>query len=597
MNPERKVREEKNEEQKLTCRDIYDEIENGSHMSRVHTRFQQQYNLRQLYAYPPDGCSKDNIFKLLYVIAQDGEGLEGLPETKQQYPIYYTGFRCYRLCLAVARYLGFQPLNPRYLLMSWAETSEYLDDAKSLDDPFEMAYRADQLNYALQFESHRSRILHDRRFQYLQEFRLPIQVESKYNFDYFLKDDRSYVFMRQLVEAGCDLYTIRKRILDQDRGLLDRMWDQYRLRNDVRDITIPEIRPLHDFWPLETEQDRQRYAQRDTERNERYREAHAEALEQLRQREEQARIRYEARQEELQRERALQRERLIQREAQEAAVEDGQFWLPVEGSEIRDRRKTFNLGRSNSTFGHFQFFLLDDVKRVWGDNPPFLCDNPYDAITQAEIEEPLADNRMLISFERGIVHCWDAYGLSAYCAMTLSGHNFPKHPLTKEELTKTSLALIGFVHGILRESDEGYGVKRKYAQEVFDKFKNQAISELKALEIKEEVEKTFDNPTIAFKRMLCERKHWYDVRINKDESQDKIIPPGLCSAQPLKDFLDIQQYEAELLQKVTQTKAVIASRPPPPPRNPPTLRTVAGADLPDPNERGGPLRRLNGPKS
>jgi len=595
MNPEHKVREqkvqevkvreEKNEEQKLTCQDIYYEID-GSSIGRRLRGFQRIYNLRQIYAHPPEGCSKDNVFKLLFRIAF----YEGLPERKEEHRIHETEFTYLENCVDVSRYLGFLPPHPpQQVRMSWGETSLYLDDS-ILMNPFEMAYRADQLTHSRQFANHYRTIQADPRFRFLETNRLPKEVENTYIYEYFLKNDISYIFMRQLVEAGYDLHTIRARILEQGQDIINRMWEQFRRRNDRRDITIPEIRPVPNFWPWSprTEEDKQRYEQ---ERSQRYeeeidRENQTREEEQIQARQAQIQAR-QARDQQIWEARQAQAQQVSEaRQAQAQAQADLEFWQPVEGPSLRNRRDIFNLGRSNSTFGAFQFFLLDDVKRVWGNNPPFMCDNPVDAITQDEIIEPLADNRILIYFypQQGIVECWDAYGLSAYCSMSLAAHNFPKHPLNKEDLTKSSLALLGFVHGILRESDEGLGVKQNYADEVFQKFRQQAISELQALEAKQEVEATFDNPTIAFKRMLCERKQWYE---------NGKTPEGLCSAQPLKDFLDLQQYEAELLQKVTQTKAVIAARPPPPPRNPPARRTVDGADLPDPNENGGHFRRRN----
>jgi len=554
MNPERKVREEKNEEQQLTCFDIFRESKRSRSLYNIRNMdFQRLYDLRQVYAHPPEGCSKDNVFQLLYRIASV-QGLEVYEDRK--YVRERSAFKVYSDCIQVSRYLRFlPPHSPQESQMSWEETSLYLDESK-LTDPFEMAFRCDQLTYATRFENQRNAITTDPRFRFLQENRLPEDIEYEY-LDNFVNNDRSYVFMRQLVEARCDWYMVRKRILERDRNVINRMWEQFRNNGQADRL---QIQPLPGFWSREVE------------------------------------LRYEA--EENQRQAQRQSEEQINQSINQS------FWQPVESSFMRDRRTTFNVGTSNSTFGSFQFFLVDDVRRVWGNDPPFVCDNAFDAITCDKIVEgPLPDNRLLIYFypQQGIVECWDAYGLSANCAVVLDSGRRPKHPFTNEDLTKSSLALLGFVHGILREGDAGYGVKQKYTQEVFDKFKNQAISELQALEAKQAVEATFDNPTIVFKRMLCERKHWFDIRTNEDKTQDKIFPLGLCSAQPLKDFLDLDQYEAELLQKITVTKATIASKtskvfpnpPPPPPRNPPTRRTNDGAGFSDSNEKVGPLRRVN----
>lgn len=241
---------------------------------------------------------------------------------------------------------------------------------------------------------------------------------------------------------------------------------------------------------------------------------------------------------------------------------------------------TFDTGDHKIGQSSFQFFLLDDVREAWkmGDNTtPFACSNPVDMVTLEPIDEPIADNRVLIYFANRTIECWDAYGVSANVASQLANNKEPTHPTDRQKYTPATIALLGFIHGILRESDEGPGIKRKYMQEVFEKYRNNTSVELTVLKVSE----AFDNPTIAFKQMVCERKVWFE---------DKKTPEGLCSAKPLKDLIDFAQYQKELRLNVfaAKTKGLNMVR-----REQAQKRTVTGAGLPDPNDQNPTYRRIN----
>jgi len=247
--------------------------------------------------------------------------------------------------------------------------------------------------------------------------------------------------------------------------------------------------------------------------------------------------------------------------------------------EVKVAKSIFENPQKSDTKSSFQFFLLDDVRDQWKNmnpNTEFRCSNPYDMITQDPITEPISDNRIFIYFSNGIIECWDAYGITAYVASQIANNQIPVHPTDREEYTYSTIALLGYVHGILRDSDQGIGIKKKYMQEIFEKYKNDINAEL----ILSEVSKTFDNPTIAFKKMVCDRKQWFE---------DNKTPEGLCSAQPLKQLINFAQYQKDLISKVklamTKNQSV--------PKSELRKRTVTGADLPEPNEQYSAYRKIN----
>lgn len=276
---------------------------------------------------------------------------------------------------------------------------------------------------------------------------------------------------------------------------------------------------------------------------------------------------------------ANSRKSRIQREREDIADrERANFWDPVRKQSVNAIQGVFDSGEYKGD-SMFQFFLLDDVRQAWqsGDEGfEFACTNPVDMITQEDISSPIADNRILIYFNSNKVECWDAYGVSAYVASQLANNQQPTHPTDRKEYTLSTIALLGYIHGILRESDAGPGVKRKYMQEVFQKYQNSTNAELIVLRVSQ----TFDNPTIAFKQMVCERKLWFE---------DDKTPTGLCSAQPLKDLINFERYQKDLRLNVSAAKATGLRLT----RREARKRTVTGAELPDPNEQNPTYRRIN----
>jgi len=256
----------------------------------------------------------------------------------------------------------------------------------------------------------------------------------------------------------------------------------------------------------------------------------------------------------------------------------------VQPPSLRPLIHSFNSGKmEGKAVEHFQLFLLDDVEKMWGDNPPFKCGNEVDMITQDDIQEPIAANRIMIAFPQNsfTTECWDMISISCYVASQLAANQIPRHPVTREPFNRSTLALLGFVHGILRENNRGPGVGKEYVQQIFDKFKAEH-STVMALEVKEAVQGVLDNPTIAFKQMLCERKVWYD---------NNETPKGLCSAKPLKDFIDFQQYERDLFDNISRIKSFMA------PNDRVIIRKPAekrpSSTLPDVNPSGQSYRRVH----
>jgi hypothetical protein len=284
------------------------------------------------------------------------------------------------------------------------------------------------------------------------------------------------------------------------------------------------------------------------------------------------------------RQRHQETQRRIEEENQRWAELPGtdDFWSEVKRPTIITTGQIFDTGKSFDN-SMFQFFLLDDVRDVWktgNDNLEFACSNPIDMITQEPISSPVADGRILIYFSNRNIECWDAYGISAFVASQIANNKIPTHPTDRKPYTQSTIALLGFVHGILREAGDVRGVKKQYMQEVFEKYKKELATQLEAEKIALTVGETFDNPTIAFKQMVCERKLWFE---------DDKTPEGLCSAKPLKDLINFAQYQRELKLNVltAKTKGLNVAR------REAQRRTVSGAELPDTNETNSTYRKVN----